>query len=137
MKRFIVDTGPLIALLNVADSHHAWARSTFDRIEPALMTCEPVLTEACFLANRFRGGADKVLELVARDIVRISFDLSTEVEAVRGLMSRYGSVPMSLADACLVRMTELDDDCTLITLDTDFKIYRRHRRQVVPVLMPK
>jgi uncharacterized protein len=137
MKRYIVDTGPVIALLNAADSNHKWARETFDRIEPALITCEPVLAEACYLANRLKGGADKVLDLVGRDIVRVSFDLGTEIEAIRSLMARYASVPMSLADACLVRMTELDDQATIVSLDSDFRVYRRHRRQAVPVLLPK
>jgi predicted nucleic acid-binding protein len=52
-------------------------------------------------------------------------------------MERYSSIPMSLADACLVRMSELEPRATVISLDSDFKIYRRNRRQVIPVLLPK
>jgi predicted nucleic acid-binding protein len=137
MKRAIVDTGPLVALLNAADKHHAWTRKAFDAVEPPLTTCEAVLSEACFLLNRIHGGQDAVLELVARGIVAVRFSLSAELTTVRKLMERYASVPMSLADACLVRMSELDPRTTVVTLDSDFKIYRRNRRQAIPVLLPR
>ena len=51
-------------------------------------------------------------------------------------MLRYANVPMSVADACLVRMSELVADCTVFTLDGDFRVYRRNKRQKIPVLMP-
>jgi predicted nucleic acid-binding protein len=137
MKRVIVDTGPLVALLNSSDSHHQWTRDVLDRIEPPLVTCEAVISEACFLLRKVRGGQDAVLDLVARDVVSITFDLSKELDAVRKLVTRYASVPMSIADACLVRMSELDDRATVLTLDSDFEIYRRNRRQVIPTIAPK
>mgnify|MGYP003449622730 FL=1 len=102
-----------------------------------MTTCEAVLSEACFLLHRINGGQDAVLELVARGIVTVTFSLAAELAAVRKLMARYASIPMSLADACLVRMSELDPRATVITLDSDFKIYRRNRRQTIPVLLPK
>ena len=102
-----------------------------------MTTCEAVLSEACFLLHRLNGGQDAVLELVARGIVTVAFSLAAELAAVRKLMARYASIPMSLAGACLVRMSELDPRATVITLDSDFKIYRRNRRQTIPVLLPK
>jgi uncharacterized protein len=102
----IVDTGPLVAFLNGRDRHHAWVAGVLDRIAPPLLTCDSVLSEACFLLQDVRGGSDAVLELVSRGIVRPTFRLDTELEAVRRLIAKYSSVPMSLADACLVRMTE-------------------------------
>ncbi len=137
MKRFIVDTGPLVALLNAHDARHDWAKTTFSRIEPPLVTCEAVIAEACFLTARLDAGADKVLDLLSRKVVLVAFDLGAEHDAVRTLMKRYVSTPMSLADACLVRMTELDGDATVVTLDSDFTFYRRHRRQSIPVLSPQ
>ena len=137
MKRVIVDTGPLVALLNGNDSQHEWARVVLDRIEPPLVTCEAVVSEACFLLHRIHGGQDAVMELLARDVVAIDFSLRAEHDAVRKLMARYKSVPMSLADACLVRMSELDDKATVLTLDSDFGIYRRNRRQAIPTIRPK
>lgn len=137
MRRVIVDTGPLVALLNAADKHHKWTRTVLDSVEAPMATCEAVISEACFLLHRIHGGQDAVLELVSRGIVTVTFTLEAELPAVRKLMDRYSSVPMSLADACLVRMSELDPRATLISVDSDFKIYRRNRRQVIPYLLPK
>ena len=136
MTRFAVDTGPLVALLNVRDSFHDWAKETLDSISPPLETCESVISEACFLVRHLRGGPDAVLALVSRGVVTTTFHLDSELPAVRKLMVKYASVPMSLADACLVRMTEVEHDLTLVTLDKDFRVYRRHGRQAVPVIMP-
>lgn len=134
MKRTIVDTGPLVALLNSRDTHHAWARATFDDIEPPLWTCEAVISEACFLVGQLKDGADAVLSLVARGVVKVDFALSADIEPVRKLMAKYASVPMSLADACLVRMTERHTRSVVLTLDKDFSVYRRNGRHVVPVI---
>lgn len=137
MSRVLLDTGPLVAFLNRRDEHHRWARDVLDGLPPALLTCEAVLSEACFLVRRLPGGPQAVLELVRRGVVEPAFRLEEEVEEVRRLLARYADVPMSLADACLVRMTELDRQTKVLTLDADFRIYRRNRRQVVPVIMPK
>jgi predicted nucleic acid-binding protein len=67
----------------------------------------------------------------------VKFDLEEEATAVRALLRRYGSLPMDLADACLVRMSELDHDCVLLTVDSEFRdVYRRNGRQVIPTLLP-
>jgi predicted nucleic acid-binding protein len=132
----ILDTGPLVALLNRRDRHHAWSRDVLDGIEPPLFTCDPVLSEACFLLQELPGGPDAVLELVSRGIIRSDFRVSSEASALRALMKKYEDVPMSLADASLVRMTELDSKSVVLTLDGDFRVYRRNRRQVVPTISP-
>ena len=137
MTSVIVDTGPLVALLNRRERHHAWAVETMDVIEPPIFTCDAVLSEACFLLQDVKGGSGAVLELVARGIVRSDFHVMAELDALRALMKKFASVPMSLADACLVRMSELDQRTVVLTLDSDFKIYRRNKRQVVPTIMPR
>ncbi|HTR76718.1 MAG TPA: PIN domain-containing protein [Gemmatimonadaceae bacterium] len=136
MRRVIVDTGPIVALLNKRDQHHAWARETFDGIEPPLLTCEPVLAEASYLVRKFAGGPEAVLDLVGRRVLEVSFRVDGELLALRTLLTKYASVPMSLADACLVRMVELDPHATIVTLDADFRVYRRSGRHAVPVIMP-
>jgi len=98
----IVDTGPLVALLDAREPHHAWARETLGTLEPPLQTCEAVLSEACFLLRRVRGGRNAALSLVSQGVVALDFQLAPELEAVRKLMAKYVSVPMALADACLV-----------------------------------
>lgn len=136
MTSIIVDTGPLVALLNRRERHHAWVRDILDTVEPPIFTCDPVLSEASFLLQGVAGGQDAVLELVSRGIVRSDFRVTAEVEALRTLMKKFAGVPMSLADACLVRMTELDVQGVVLTLDSDFRVYRRNRRQVVPTISP-
>ena len=137
MTAIIVDTGPIVALLNRRERDHVWIAKAMDTIEPPMFTCDAVLSEACFLLRDVERGSDAVLELVARGLIRTDFHLTAELEPVRALMKKFSSVPMSLADACLVRMAELEHDSRVLTLDSDFKIYRRNRRQLIPVLMPR
>lgn len=74
--------------------------------------------------------------MLQRRSLRPAFDLSSHVPAVLKLMQKYADVPMSLADACLVRMTETHADSLILTTDADFRVYRRHSRQVLPCRMP-
>jgi predicted nucleic acid-binding protein len=90
-----------------------------------------------FLLARVPDGPQKVLEMVRREVVTPVFRLAAEVAAVGTLLARYHKVPMDLADACLVRMTELHSDCVLWTIDSEFRdIYRRNGRQMIPSLLP-
>lgn len=132
----ILDTGPLVALLNRADRYHRWAREQWAQIDPPLFTCEAVLAEACFLVRRFPGGQAAVLELAQRGILDVSFRLTEEIEAILRLLRKYRDVPMSLADGCVVRMAERRAQGLVFTLDSDFSIYRKNRRQVIPTLRP-
>jgi uncharacterized protein len=136
MRRVVLDTGPLVALLDRSDRHHTWARDAFSAIGPPLLACEAVIAETWHLLRRFPKGRDAVLDLLARNVIVIAFDLGAEILAVRKLAARYASVPMSLADACLVRMTELYADASVITLDSDFSVYRKHGRQVITLVRP-
>jgi predicted nucleic acid-binding protein len=95
-----------------------------------------VISEACFLLSRVRDGQDAVFELLSEDILKVDFRLSSEVDSVRALMRKFQNVPMSFADACLVRMSELDPSTRILTLDSDFRVYRRNSRQAIPTVMP-
>ena len=103
----LVDTGPIVAFLNRRDRHHAWAVETFATVRPPLLTCEAVLSEAAYLLRRLDGGPEKTIELLMRGVVAAPFRLEAEAPVVKKLLARYGDVPMDLADACLVRLTEL------------------------------
>lgn len=132
----VVDTGPIVALLDADDRYHAWARAQFGRLRPPLLTCEAVLTESCFLIARGGGDASAVLQLVERGVVSIAQLFDAEAASIARLMHRYRNVPMSLADACLVRLIELTSQTTLFTLDSDFEIYRQKGRRLIPLLAP-
>jgi len=133
---WLVDTGPLVAFLNARDRHHPWATEQLAQIQPPLLTCEAVISEACYLLGRLSGGRRAVMALLARSVLEVRFVLQAEVAAVASLMERYADVPMSLADACLVRMVEASPRSRLLTLDSDFQIYRHHRNRQIPAVMP-
>jgi predicted nucleic acid-binding protein len=132
----LLDTGPLVAFLNRRDEHHAWARREFALLHPPLLTCEAVMAEACWLLRDLPGDPGAALELVVRGVVKTPFRLEHDVAAVRRAMARYEDLPMSLADACLVRMAELHDHAEVLTLDHHFRIYRLPNRRAIPVRMP-
>jgi predicted nucleic acid-binding protein len=99
-------------------------------------TCEAVITEACFLLQNVYGGEDAVMGLVTSKKIVIPFHFSEEVDAIRDLMQRYQSVPMSFADACVVRMSELIGGSSVFTIDSDFHIYRKNRKEMIDLIIP-
>ncbi len=133
----LLDTGPLVSFLASGVTYHAWAVEQWKRWRPPLLTCEPLLTEAAFLLKREGGEADDVFELLERGVIRIALSVQEERADLRALMRRYRNKPMSLADACLVRLSELHPAGEVLTLDSDFRIYRRHGNKLIPVVMPQ
>ena len=132
----ILDTGPLVAIIHQDDQYHAWSTEQVSEIVPPLLTCEAVLSEAFFLLRRVPNGRLSMLRLLLSGMVQARFNFNEEIESVARLFHRYANVPMSFADACLVRMCEQSSNATLFTTDSDFSIYRKHGRQVIPVIMP-
>ena len=138
MRRVVVlDTGPLVAFLHRRDRYHHWAVEQFGRIDAPMYTCEPVLSEACHLLATLPGGSQSVLRMVETGAVSVPLHMADELAPIKTLMARYQNVPMSLADACLVRISELNAAAVVLTLDSDFIIYRKHGRHIVPVIIPK
>ena len=129
----IADTGLLKAMLDRSDEHHAWAAHQFRNHAP-FETCEAVLDELGYITGDPRLG----MKLVARGDIELSFSLAEHVGEVLSLLEKYADQPMDLADACIVRMSELADNCKVWTVDReDFHIYRRHGRQSIPCEFPK
>ena len=133
-RSVLVDAGFLVAVLSRRDSHHKWAVQEASENSPPWYTCEASLSEAYHLLGE-RGGPGLNAMLLRRAVVA-RFNLDDNVEAVVAFLRKYASVPMSLADACLVRMSETMDDPLVLTTDSDFHVYRRHGRQVVPCIAP-
>jgi uncharacterized protein len=130
----IVDTSFLVTLLSRRETNHRWAAEQAQSQPPTWMTCEAVLSEAFHLLQA--DGGSSLAALLRRRSLNPSFSLGADTEAILRLMLKYVDVPMSFADACLVRMTETLPDPILLTTDRDFRIYRRHGRQVIPCKMP-
>ena len=133
----IADTGPLVAFLVRQAQRHRWACEAMASFRPPLLTCEPVLAEAAHLLRRHAGEIDPLLALIERGVLHIAFSVENELAPLRQLIRRYRDQPMSLADACLVRLAELHDKPRVWTLDSDFRVYRRLGRLVIPTLMPE
>jgi len=132
----IVDTGPLVALLVGTDAHHRWLVDRLREIRPPLLTCEAVLAETAHLVRRVRHGIERFADLLESDLLCVEFDLTAERARVARLLRKYADRPMSLADACLVRLAELHDGASLLTVDGDFAVYRKHGRRVIPLIAP-
>lgn len=132
----LVDTGPLVAFLCEADAAHAWTIKNLEGVKPPLLCCECVLSEAYFLLERMNRPAQRIHGLLRDGYLTISFRLSEEWPSVISLMERYANIPMSLADASLVRMAEQHPQASILTLDSDFRIYRSSRGKALKVIAP-
>jgi len=134
-KSVLVDAGFLVALLSSRDTYHPWAATRAPEFPPPWSTCEAALSEAYHLLGE--RGASSLNALLRRRALVIAFELAGHLEPVTKLIEKYYDVPMSLADACMVRMTETLTDPIILTTDEDFRVYRRHSRQIVPCVTPE
>ena len=134
-RNVLADAGFVVALLSSRDNHHEWAVAQASEFPPPWSTCEAVMSEAFHLLGG--RGAANLGALLRRRALLVNFELAENVEPVVRLVEKYADVPMSLADACLVRMTETFADPIVLTTDEDFRVYRRHGRQVVPCVAPE
>jgi predicted nucleic acid-binding protein len=136
MKCVIADTGPLVAMLDHDDQDHAWAVREDRRLPPKMLSCEAVLSEVHFLTQGFPEAKDRIESWLADGRLELPFTVRDHHPLIHELMARYASVPMSFADACLVRMSELWPEAPVFTLDSDFRVYRRNKRQSLPLICP-
>ena len=132
----LLDTGSLVAVLYARDQFHKWAVENISTMHAPLLTCEAVITEACFLTSRMLGSSKAVYDFIETGAVTIDFSIADEFKTVKDLALRYQIVPMSLADACLVRMSEIYENSIVFTTDRDFQIYRKNGNQIIPTILP-
>lgn len=137
MKTWLVDTGPLVALLVRDDSRHEWAVDAAKQAPATVLTCDAVISETLFLLKRSGHDVGGLFAFVEVGFLRSDFDFHAQYRHVRDLMRRYRDRPMAFADACLVRMAELRPEACIWTLDEDFRFYRRNRRQTLPLVAPE
>ena len=136
MPAAIVDTGPLVAFLDKAERHHGWTVEQVRALDAPLLTCEPVLAEAMFLLSDLPKAQEALFDLLANGAVRIAFQVGEHVAPLRALHRKYRDRPISLADACVVRMAELFERHMVFTLDSDFSVYRRNGREPLDLIFP-
>lgn len=128
----IADTGFIVAFARRNDQHHAWAVDVAERITEPLLTCEAVLAEAAFHLE----SSSYVLALLQDEMLRLSFDCGRNALQLAELARRYEDRKPDLADLCLIRMSELYPRHVIITVDNDFRVYRRNRRETIPIHLP-
>ncbi len=129
----IADTGFVVAFLNRSDRHHEWADEIGMQISEPLLTCEAVLAETAFQVE----SVGAVLGLVQEGFLQVAFDLRGNLGEVLELAERYRDRTPDLADLCLIRMSELYNELPVFTVDEgDFRVYRRNRRDVIPIVCP-
>lgn len=136
IREAIADTGPIVALLDRSDVYHQWATECFKSIQSPIITCEAVFAEAWHLLGSAPPSRRTLAKLHFDGIIRVNFDFEEQSASVWPLLEKYQDVPMDLADACLVRLSELYLHRVVWTVDSDFKIYRRNKRAVIPLLAP-
>lgn len=135
--RILLDTGPLVFILNAEDIHHGWAVEQAGPFSAPFLTCEAVLSEAHFLLEPVSGGRSRLLELAVTDRIKVAFSYADHAQRVNQLMRGYADLPMSFADACLVCMSEIYDNSRVFTIDSDFRVYQKHGTNPIPTLMPE
>lgn len=130
--RAIADTGFLVAFANARDLYHAWALDVAEHITEPLLTCESVLAETAFhLCD-----SAIVLEMIEEELVVLAFDCNDHLPQLAALAKRYRDRKPHLPDLCLIRMSELYPKHSVITVDDDFRVYRRNKREVIPLIAP-
>ncbi|MDQ3129428.1 MAG: pilus assembly protein [Acidobacteriota bacterium] len=135
--KIIADAATIVALIDKRDGFHQWTAAQAANLPLPFLTCEAVISECCYLLHHIYQGEQTVLAYLKKGILQIDFSLSNEIEAVQTLMRKYETVPMSLANACLVRMSELMDNSVVFTLDGDFHIYRKNGKKKIDLIVPE
>jgi predicted nucleic acid-binding protein len=129
----IADAGLIIAALDERDAHHGCAATLLGRESPPWLVCEPVLAEIAASI----GTPEPVLEMLQVGDLELAFDLDENRSEVLALVRKYRDQEIDLADACVVRMSELYEDSVVYTVDRkDFIVYRRHGRRPVRCIFP-
>jgi uncharacterized protein len=136
MTAAIVDTGPLVAFFDRAEQNHHWVAERIEELDAPLLICEPVLAEAMYLLARHSKVQDTLFELIQNGALSVAFRIDEHIGALRKLLQKYRDTPMSLADACVVRMSEIYDRHAVLTLDSDFLVYRKHGRAPLTLIHP-
>jgi predicted nucleic acid-binding protein len=129
----IADTGFLVAFVRERDMHHRWAVGVAEQISEPLLTCEAVLAETAFHLQ----DTEIVFAMLADGLIQLGFDCEAHLSQLTQLARRYADRKPDFADLCLIRMSELNPKHGVITVDrTDFQVYRRNKREMIPLVCP-
>jgi len=128
----IADAGFIVAFGNRDDQYHSWAAALATQVTEPLLTCEAVLAEAAYQLS----STSLIFDLLTDGLFKLSFNLEENLERVEQLSDSYKDRNPDLADLCIVRMSELYPKHVVVTVDSDFRVYRRNKREPIPLLLP-
>lgn len=137
MPAAIADTGPIVAYFDRAEKHHSWVVNQIHKLDTPLLICEPVLSEIMFLLNRFPEAQKALFDLIENGAFSLAFSIKENIVPLKTLMNKYSDIPMSLADACVVRMAESYKNHKVFTLDSDFLFYRKNKHIALDLIYPQ
>jgi predicted nucleic acid-binding protein len=127
----------LVAFLDESDHHHLWACRMVPDLAAPLLTCEAVLAEACHLLRSVPEAHDRIMEMILTGAIAVQPMLPSETSPIRALLTRYRDRGIDLADACIIRLSELHAGCRVVTTDLrDFRVYRSHGRKAISLICP-
>ena len=135
MRPLLLDTGVIVGLLDRSERRHGECVRAVERLERPLVTCEAVIAESCYLLRKVKGAPEAVLANVESGVFGIPFRAVEAAGAIRRIMQKYATVPADFADACLIAMAEALGTGEILTLDSDFEVYRwagRQRFELLP-----
>ena len=136
MKPVLIDTGAIVALLDRSERHHEACVETLEHLTSPLVTCEAVIAESCYRMRRLPGAAEAVLENVAKGVFRIPLELAAAAPQVQRILRKYRNQEIDLADACLIHLAGEVRSGDILTLDSDFEVYRWGANRPFQRLLP-
>ena len=124
MTPVLIDSGAIVALFDSRERHHRQCATLVQELERRIVTCEAVIMESCHLLRRLPGAPERVIENIENGIFAIDFSLTESASQIRSILRKYRDVPASLADSCLISLAEQENTGDILTLDSDFQVYR-------------
>ncbi|HKM46565.1 MAG TPA: PIN domain-containing protein [Terriglobales bacterium] len=135
MKRVLVDTGPLVAIMSRTDQHHKVCVETLQDLPGPLFSCWPVITEAAWLLRGHRGAVPRLLGSISEGFLELLPIQSAEAAEIGKMMGKYRNIRPQLADAALVYLAERDGFDVIFTLDQrDFSVYQAGRKRAFRII---
>jgi uncharacterized protein len=136
LKPILLDTGVIVAWLDTSESKHQDCVDVLQGTSSPLVTCEGVIAESCYLLRNVTGAKEAVLENVSSGVFQIPLRLSEAASDVRRILLKYRDHNVDLADACLVHLANEFETGEILTLDSDFQIYRWGKNKPFRSLVP-
>ncbi len=136
MQPVLLDTGVILALLDLRERAHAHCSHVLENLRRPLVTCEAVIAESCYLLRRRPDAVGAILANVESGFFAVPFQVSRSASQIQAILYKYRDTPADFADACLIHMANELNTGDILTLDSDFAHYRWRRTRSFRLLIP-